>query len=132
MANSENKKMKIKVKKATGEVVYVKHDNDDDASSDKDVKRLTSQGAKIFTTKWFFHSIITQYLSEIEDVPVGAEDQRLARRLRDKEIAEELSVSPATVNQHLKHLYRALDVRSRREAVARAVALGILHPTKPD
>jgi LuxR family maltose regulon positive regulatory protein len=56
----------------------------------------------------------------------------LARRLRDKEIAGELSVSPATVNQHLKHLYRALDVRSRREAVARAVALGILHPTKPD
>jgi LuxR family maltose regulon positive regulatory protein len=56
----------------------------------------------------------------------------LARRLRDKEIAEELSVSPATVNQHLKHLYRALDVKSRREAVARAVALGILDPTKPD
>ena len=42
--------------------------------ADKDVKRLTSQGAKIFTTKWFFHSIITQHLSEIEDVPVGAED----------------------------------------------------------
>ena len=42
--------------------------------ADKDVKRLTSQGAKIFTTKWFFHAIITQHLSEIEDVPVGAED----------------------------------------------------------
>lgn len=42
--------------------------------ANKDVKRLTSQGAKIFTTKWFFHSIITQHLSEIEDVPVGAKD----------------------------------------------------------
>ena len=42
--------------------------------ADKDVKRLASQGAKIFTTKWFFHSIITQHLSEIEGEPVGAED----------------------------------------------------------
>ena len=31
MGNSGNKKMKVKVKKATGEVVYVKHENDDDA-----------------------------------------------------------------------------------------------------
>jgi len=31
MGNSVNKKMKIKVKKATGEIVYVKHENDDDA-----------------------------------------------------------------------------------------------------
>ena len=32
MANGGNKKMKLKVKKATGEVVYVKHENDDDAT----------------------------------------------------------------------------------------------------
>jgi LuxR family maltose regulon positive regulatory protein len=50
----------------------------------------------------------------------------LARRFRDKEIAEELSISPATVNQHLKRLYSELDVNSRREAVAKAIALGIL------
>jgi hypothetical protein len=31
MGNSGNKKIKIKVKKATGEIVYVKHENDDDA-----------------------------------------------------------------------------------------------------
>ena len=43
--------------------------------SDKDVKRLTSQGARVFTTKWFFHSIITQHLSEIEDEPVGANEE---------------------------------------------------------
>ena len=43
--------------------------------SDKDVKRLTSQGARVFTTKWFFHSIITQHLSEIEDEHVGANEE---------------------------------------------------------
>jgi LuxR family maltose regulon positive regulatory protein len=50
----------------------------------------------------------------------------LVQRLRDKEIAERLFVSPATVNTHLKHIYEKLRVRNRREAVARANDLGIL------
>ena len=32
MTNAGNKKIKIKVKKATGEIVYVKHENDDPAT----------------------------------------------------------------------------------------------------
>lgn len=44
----------------------------------------------------------------------------------NREIATLLSVSPATVKSHLVRTYAKLGVRDRREAVGRAVELGIL------
>ncbi len=50
----------------------------------------------------------------------------LAERLSDKEIADRLRISPLTVRRHSVNLYQKLSVNSRRQAVARAQALGLL------
>jgi LuxR family maltose regulon positive regulatory protein len=50
----------------------------------------------------------------------------LGRRLFDKEIAAKLHISQGTVNSHCKKIYQKLEVRNRRQAVARGRDLGIL------
>jgi len=50
----------------------------------------------------------------------------LAQRLRDKEIAARLFISPQTVNSHTKALFQKLSVRNRRAAVAEGLKLQLL------
>jgi LuxR family maltose regulon positive regulatory protein len=50
----------------------------------------------------------------------------LAQRYQDKEIAAQLCIAPTTVKTHLKHLYQKLQVSTRRQAVAKGHALGLL------
>jgi LuxR family maltose regulon positive regulatory protein len=50
----------------------------------------------------------------------------LAQRLSNKEIAEKLFVSPTTVKGHLQNIYGKLNVSKRREAVEKAMKIGIL------
>ncbi len=52
--------------------------------------------------------------------------QALARGKATKQIAAELRISHRSVDTHLRHLYRKLDVRSRGEAVNRGLRLGLL------
>ena len=49
----------------------------------------------------------------------------LVQRLRNKEIAEKLFISPETVKRHIYNIYRKLKVSTRREAEKKAIALGI-------
>ena len=65
---------------------------------------------------------IIEPLSEREMEVLGL----LAERLSDKEIAERLRISPLTVRRHSVNLYQKLHVNSRRQAVARAQALGLI------
>ena len=50
----------------------------------------------------------------------------VAKGHSNKEIAEELFMAPGTVKTHLAHIYAKLGVSDRHEAMARAIALGLL------
>ena len=52
----------------------------------------------------------------------------VAKGLRTSEIAECLGMSAHTVNTHLKHAFRKLNVANRSEAVFEATRLGLIHP----
>ena len=52
----------------------------------------------------------------------------LGERLSNKEIATQLVISPGTVKGHTIKIYQKLDVKSRRQAVEKAIALGLIVP----
>ncbi len=51
---------------------------------------------------------------------------RLAEGRTNQQIAEALFITAATVKTHLSHIYAKLGVANRQEALARAVAMGLL------
>jgi len=51
----------------------------------------------------------------------------LGEHLTNKEIAAQLVISPGTVKGHTIHIYQKLNAKNRRQAVEKALALGILN-----
>lgn len=75
----------------------------------------------------FDHSNFVEPLTDRELEVLGL----LAGRLSNKEIASHLVISPNTVRQHNNNIYKKLEVKTRREAVSKAINLGILLPDQP-
>ncbi len=50
----------------------------------------------------------------------------LAQRLSNKEISKVLVISPETVKRHSSNIYQKLQVKNRRQAVAKAYTLNLL------
>jgi LuxR family maltose regulon positive regulatory protein len=50
----------------------------------------------------------------------------LSKRLSNHEIAERLFISPETVKRHLYNIFQKFDVKTRKQAIAKAKSLGIL------
>ena len=49
----------------------------------------------------------------------------LAKGCLKKEIADQLDISPCTVETHVRHIYKKLSVRNAAEAVNKAYSAGI-------
>ena len=80
---------------------------------DPSPRRVTSAGDQA----WIVESLTDREL-EVLDL--------LGQRLYNKEIAEQLAVTPETIKTHLSNIYQKLNVTDRRQAVTKARELGIL------
>lgn len=56
--------------------------------------------------------------------------QGLADGLSAKEMAHALQISPRTVEHHIARAQAKMQAKTGAQAVARAVALGLIHPTQ--
>jgi ATP/maltotriose-dependent transcriptional regulator MalT len=77
------------------------------------------------------HAVTTKELMQQEGLEPLTERELhilhlLERNLTNREIANELVVTPGTVKLHTRHIYRKLSVNNRQAAISLARALGLL------
>ena len=74
--------------------------------------------------------LVSTNLENLQDVKLTSREKEILRLLADGKrtpaIAEQLYISPATVNNHVQHIMEKLDSHSRLEVVVRAREVGII------
>ncbi|MGE5601748.1 MAG: LuxR C-terminal-related transcriptional regulator, partial [Nitrososphaerales archaeon] len=85
----------------------------------EDAPTAPNQGATVRRTG---HTELIEPLSDREREILAL----LAQRLSNKEIAQALVIAPTTVKRHTTNIYQKLQAHGRREAVAKAIRLGLL------
>jgi DNA-binding NarL/FixJ family response regulator len=101
-----------------------------------DIRKLIEQLGRVMVTRQVTGDfqiaarLISASLTTARDVKLTAREKEilnlLAKGKRTHVIAEELYISPATVNNHVQHIMDKLDSHSRLEVVARAREAGII------
>jgi LuxR family transcriptional regulator, maltose regulon positive regulatory protein len=91
----------------------------------RDAGRLPAQADALRRALDSAHAQVTAPPTELPS-PAEHAVLRLLPDLTVREIGEALYLSPNTVKSHVRSLYRKLGVGSRQDAVARAVALGLI------
>jgi DNA-binding NarL/FixJ family response regulator len=76
------------------------------------------------------HEIAAHLAEHVTDEPLTARERNVLQHVaggnRNKDIAEQLSISEETVKVHIKHIMEKLGARDRTEAVAIGVRRGII------
>ena len=106
-----------------GRILAAFRDDEKRATSDATDNEIPSPGPPVPTSP--SHSTIQTMVDPLTNRELDVLDL-LEQRLSNKEIAVKLFISPKTVKKHLENIYGKLNVSSRRQAVEKAVALGIL------
>ncbi len=79
-----------------------------------------------------YSELMAQYAQQHGVAPLTQRELELlpliAQRLTVAEIARDLVISPNTVKKHLSNIYTKLGVHNRRQAVVKALEVGLLPP----
>jgi DNA-binding CsgD family transcriptional regulator len=100
-----------------------------------DPHMLVEQLARVMTAGQAVESeaaakLVSTRLANLADMKLTTREREILRLLADGKrtpaIADQLYISPATVNNHVQHIMEKLDSHSRLEVVARAREAGII------
>lgn len=77
----------------------------------------------------------TGFVSRLSDLPITCREKEIlvhvAQGKTNKEISQELVLSPSTVRNHISNIFMKLKVANRSQATALAICTGFLQQPQP-